>query len=224
MIFFRRTLEERAGLRASRKPLPRQPKDQRHLDDKGFTLLELLVALVILGFILAAISQGTTFGIRASQTQARQSDARAELDAVDRALRSLIEQADPGTLRTAASLKGTPATIALTTELPQAAAIDRHADIAIGVDAAHRLTLRYTPHRHAIPLAPPPPPQETELLTGVDHLEIAYWQPASPGSWQPDWTGKTLPTLIRLRIVFPKTDPRHWPDLIIPTRRTADRN
>ena len=55
--------------------------------DAGFTLLEVLVALVVLGFVLTGVTGGIRYGVRASQTQARLVEAQGELDAVDRALR-----------------------------------------------------------------------------------------------------------------------------------------
>jgi len=62
----------------------------------GFTLLELLAALVVLGLLMVAITQGVRFGVQAWQTQARTVDTQGDLLAVDRTLRGMIERADPG--------------------------------------------------------------------------------------------------------------------------------
>ena len=190
---------------------PQRPAATR--DQAGFTLLELLVGLVVLGFILAGLTQGVSYGLRAADTQNRLVDGRGELDAVDRAIRRLLDQADPGSDRGGPTLQGGPARVAFQSALPAAVAgfVGQSADMALGVDGAHRLMLRWTPHLHAERIGPPPPPQEAELLRGVDHLEIAYWL----NGWHPDWDQASLPALIRLRIVFPPRDPRHWPDIVV---------
>ena len=179
----------------------------------GFTLLELIVGLVVLGFILAGLSQGVRFGLRASETQSRLVDSRSELDAVDRALRRLLVDADPGTSHDPPTLQGGPARIVFVSTLPAAVAgrPGEQADIALAVDGGHRLVLRWSPHLHAQRTAPPPPPGEAELLRGVDHIELAYWM----NGWQSGWTAANLPALIRLRITFSPDDPRRWPDLVV---------
>ena len=192
------------GKRAGRPPPLRS-------SGAGFTLLELLVGLVVLGFILAGLTQGVSYGLRASSAQARLVDGRGELDAVDRALRRLLAEADPGNSHDPPLLQGGPARLAFVSTLPAAVAgAGQEADIALGVDGAHRLMLHWTPHLHAQRIGPPPAPQEAELLRGVDHLEIAYWL----NGWQSSWTRATLPELIRVRIVFGADDPRHWPDIV----------
>src|SRR5258707_13891937 len=62
----------------------------------GFTLLELLVALVIFGLILTTLTQATHFGLLASRTEARLAVTDSDLNEADLLLRHLIEAADPG--------------------------------------------------------------------------------------------------------------------------------
>lgn len=62
----------------------------------GFTLLEVLVALVVLGFLLAGLSQGVRFGIQAWGMQTRRVAQQADMDLALRTLQRLIEEADPG--------------------------------------------------------------------------------------------------------------------------------
>ena len=188
--------------------------------DGGFTLLELLVALVVLGFILAGLTQGVRYGLRATDTQARTLAERSELDAVDRAIRRLIEQMDPGSARDGAAMRGSAGTLAFVSELPAASGLPtRRADIALGVDGARRLMLRATPRPAGKPFGPPGPPIETELLRGVDHIELAYWPRGPAPQWTSTWGGNDLPLLVRLRVVFPPGDRRHWPDIIASPRR-----
>ena len=183
--------------------------------EAGFTLLEVLVALTVLGFLVAGLAQGTGFGLQAWSRQDRTIAASSELDAFDRTLRTLLTRLDP-----TAGVVGTAHTIAFTSALPQAAALRTHeADMAIGVDASHHVILRWTPHEHAERLAAAPPPTEAELLSGIAGLDISYW-PMGGSAWQDTWSNREPPAMIRLRVRFPASDPRHWADIVASPMRT----
>ena len=185
--------------------------------ETGFTLLEILVALVVLAVLLLALRQGVAFGVVAADTQARLTAGREDLDTVARALRRLVEHMDPGTEMEPVRLDAGPHALAFPTELPAAAAAlaQPGVDAMLLVTSAGRLVLRWTPRRHAVRLGPPPPPRETELLQGVAGLDIAYWRAsAGGGEWVSEWLGPGLPALVRLRVVFPPGDRRHWPDIV----------
>ncbi len=188
--------------------------------EAGFTLLELLVMLVVLGLLLAGLSQGLRFGLLAWRTEAHVQAAHGELDALDRTLRHLVEALEPGTATTPSSLRGEPVRMSFTTTLPAAASAlpTRLADVTLYLDSAHRLVLGWTPHRHALRVGVAPPPAEEVLLTGVAALRLAY-AASSGGGWQDSWTSPYPPALIRLRLVFPAGDPRRWPDLVAAPRR-----
>ncbi|RYJ04116.1 MAG: prepilin-type N-terminal cleavage/methylation domain-containing protein [Acetobacteraceae bacterium] len=187
--------------------------------EAGFTLLETLVALTVLGFLMVGLVQGFRFGLLAWDRQAQVVARRSELDAVDRLLRRLVQQLDPGTRREPSRLLGTARGFAATTDLgPAAGALGtRDADIRLSVEAG-RLLLRWRPHLHATRFAAPPPPAEAELLRGVEALEIAYW---GRNAWQPDWREEALPSLVRLRLRFQAGDPRRWPDIVAAPLREA---
>ena len=196
-----------------RRPALRHPAARCPIaTEAGFTLLELLVGLVVLGFILAGLTQGVRYGLRAADAQTRLVDSRGELDAVDRALRRLLVEADPGSSRDGPTLSGTAARIGFVSVLPAAVSgfVGQQADVALGVDAARRLVLRWSPHLHARRFGPVPAPQEVEILRGVQRLEVAYWR----DGWWPSWDESVMPALVRLRIVFPPGDGRHWPDIV----------
>ena len=149
--------------------------------------------MAVLGLLLATLAAGTRFGLRAWQAGARLTAGRGDVDAVDRTLRTLIERMNPGGFEGDGLLfKGSRHSISFRSELPMAAGAlaSRDAEIAIAVDRAHRLQLRYaTQYRH--PIGPPPVPGEALLLEGVDHIDIAYFRPgAGPlgGAWLPAWT------------------------------------
>ncbi len=178
----------------------------------GFTLLEILVALVVFGFVASGMAQGVRFGLQAWGTQSRRLAQQGDMDAVDRALRRLIEDVDAGEQDQPSTLQGAAHTLSMLTRLPAGfGAESSEASVAIGVDAEQRLVLRATPQPHAERLRPQNATQAV-LLDHVDHIDVSYYGEAH--TWATSWQAPTLPGLVRLRIVFPKGDPRHWPDLV----------
>ncbi len=198
---------------------------ERHNQRAGFTLLEVLVALVVLGLILAALSGGMRFGQQALQAQARDAAIANDIAPVDTILRTLIARAWPDSGDAGASFQGTARTLSFRTTLPPSLSAVRmsDADVAIGVDSAHRLSLTWLPwYRHW--LIAQPRPQRIELLSNVDHVEFAYWDPSlhlPPGGWVTAWVGTSVPRLLRIRLVFLKGTSRRWPDIIVATARDS---
>ncbi len=188
--------------------------------DTGFTLLEVIVALVVLGFVLAGLAQVTHFGGMALGTQAKFSAQADDLARVDRVLRRLIENAAPPISADDKPFVGQTHRLVLTSLLPRQppTLITRRAQVALGVDEQHRLLLRWTPHPNADPLATAATkPDEIVLLEGVDHLDLTYRQALGDGGkWKETWGDVTLPALVRLHIAFVSTT-RHWPTMLLPT-------
>ncbi len=186
--------------------------------DAGFTLLEILVALVVVGVVLVLLTQGMQFGLRTTRLQAEFKDRNGDLIVVDHALRRMVALADPGTYPEPASLRGTAQRVAFTTELPlYGDGQTQRADVALSAEAG-RLLLRWTPHRHAELYGGEPDTQEVVVLDGVERLELAYW---SAGGWGAAWTADKLPVLVRIRVVFPAGSGRRWPPLIVAPIREA---
>lgn len=180
----------------------------------GFTLLELLVALAVFGLLLAGLSGGVRYGMLAWESQVRLASRHEDLDAVDRTLRHMIAVIDPGDATDAAPFSATRDRLDFITALPDGAGtmLAQPIEAALLVDAAHRLVLRWRPWLHVEQLRPAAAPTETELLRGVSRLELAFWQPR--GGWVAAWGSVDLPSLIRIRVIFPPGDPRHWPDIV----------
>ncbi|HTU55206.1 MAG TPA: type II secretion system protein [Acetobacteraceae bacterium] len=188
----------------------------RNRGQAGFTLLETIVALVVLGFLIAGLAEGVRFGLGARNAENGLIARGAGLDAVDRTLRGLIARMDPGAFDAPPTLAGAPDRMEFLTELPAGAAPGgiRRARVALSVDPAHRLVLAWRLAPHAVPLAPPASGQVV-LADDVARLAIAYAEPAAAGGgWVRRWNAAALPALVRLRIVFRAGDRRLWPDIV----------
>ncbi len=185
----------------------------------GFTLLEILVALVVLGLLLAALAGGVDFGLRTWTMQSRVIDRSSEIEAVDTTLRRLVTQADPGLDEPRGNFSGTAHHLEFATTLP--AALPGEAPLAVIValdlDQRHRLVLSWLPAPHARRLAPPPPPSRAVLLDGVAAFDASY---LGANGWQQDWSDPSVPSLVRLHLGFVSTG-RVWPDIVAaPTRQS----
>jgi general secretion pathway protein J len=183
----------------------------------GFTLVETLVSLIVLGFIVAGLAQGLHFGMTAWDRQVRSIDRDSGMDSTDRILRMLVSCMVPGDDPHALTIQGDAARLAFTAELPVNAPSypTRLADLTFDSSAGHRLVLRWTPHLHAQRLVPAKP-RETILLSGIRQVTFAYFRPQSgrkPAMWVDHWQGADPPALVRVHIDL-EDQSQHWPDVI----------
>ena len=200
----------------------------------GFTLLELLVALVVLGFLVVGLTHGIRTGLAMWGAQTRRLSETAELDAGARVLRKLLTNMtalSPGNVGTGAATPNAATSnigassdkLTFVGDLPTGLGTTRRANITLELNQ-ERLVLRWTPRRHERTTAPEPEPIETELIRGVERLEFAYWGAASPdqpASWQDQWGSPQFPELIRVRLTFSKGHRRRWPNLIVAPSASA---
>jgi general secretion pathway protein J len=182
----------------------------------GFTLLEMLVALVILSILMLGLIEGLRLGVRIWRTQASALTTRGDLDAMDTTLRTLIARMDPG------GVSGRPPTfmgrahaLAFTTALPQAAGMlaTRDADVMLAVGDDRTLQMALLTH-YPNPLPPRPRPERITLLRDVERVEFSYWQDHT-GQWLQEWTDLSLPRLIRMHLVFTSASGRQGPDIVM---------
>ncbi len=186
----------------------------------GFTLLEVLVALVVLGLLMVTLSEGVRVGLKAWALEGRMEGQAGKLEATDRALRQLIERALPTDPQATDGFTGGPHVLSVVTTLPEGygAPSTHEADATLLVVNGNRLELLWRPH-YSRWIVPPPPPSAIPLMDDVQQIEFAYWQPASAsqqGHWLAAWPAGSLPPLVRIRIVSPPGNAnRHWPDIVV---------
>ena len=90
----------------------------------GFTLLELLVAVAVFGLLLAGLTQGTLYVLRARQNEDGTFLAAAKSGTVYRVLRQMIAVMDPGDSLTLPPFVGGRDKVEFVTVLP---------DVAVGL-------------------------------------------------------------------------------------------
>jgi len=180
----------------------------------GFTLLEILVALTVLGFLLVGLAQGVHFGMLAWGTEVRLTSGNDDFNTLDNTVRNLIEGANPGNDVDPAPFVGSGDRLDCITAMPNAhdPITGRSMHVMLLVDGNHRLVLRWRPYLDAVRLTPAAPPTDSELLRGVSRIELSYWRPGA--GWIGIWRSSDLPKLVRIRLHFPDGDPRHWPDIV----------
>jgi general secretion pathway protein J len=195
------------------------PRTRQSAPDDGFTLLEILVAVVVLGFVIAGLSQATRFGITAWNVQEKLTVRADQMERVDRVLRLVIQQATPPLAADDKPFSGQEHRMVLITRLPDQPPTDpvRRAQVAVGVDNQHRLLLRWTLHPNAVALKPVPKPEEIVLADGVDHVDLMYRQALTDGGkWARVWDDSSLPALVQIHIVF-QDQAMRWPTLQVAT-------
>lgn len=180
----------------------------------GFTLLEILVALAVFGFLLVGLSQTVRFGLTAWRQDAAMSDGKTDLEAVDRSLRSIVENLAPGDEAGRPSIDGSADALTGVTRMriPDSGPEPVRVEAGLAVSGT-RLVLRWRPHHHYVLFGPPPPPAETELMGGIARLRIAYWQPS--GVWATSWHEPDLPLLIRFQVTLRGKNAPRWPDIVV---------
>ena len=178
--------------------------------------MEILVALVVLGVLMAGLGQGIRLGRAAWSRQAALVDETADLDAVDRTLRTLLETATSGAIHGRNDFAGTADSVSFDGFLPAAITTgSRRARITLSVDDRHRLVLRWETML-LDPNTGAPATGQAVVAEDLDHITLAY-RPGGLDSpdWQDTWTAATVPQLIRLHFDFAKGDRRRWPNLVV---------
>jgi general secretion pathway protein J len=193
--------------------------------DQGFTLVELLIALTLLGLVLALMSGGFRFGISAWESGDHRIAQSNEIGAVQNLLRNEIGQARALPVNSRMStlketFKGSP------TELEFAAPLPAHMgpggyylfSLHAG-EVRDRLGLvlawrAYRPDMFAA--GRDKHGEEAVLLDDIRRIAFAYYGQSDADQvpvWTDNWGDRRgLPKLVRIRVELPPGERQDWPE------------
>jgi general secretion pathway protein J len=191
----------------------------------GFTLVEILVAITLLGLLMAALFGGVQLGVRAWEASEERLDESSRLATVHGFLRERLAQAylleelapraDAGP-----AFAGEPDRLSFVTLMPEhlGGGFQR---MVLAVTAAAEepdLTVAWWPAELDDAAVDPEVLRSRALLTRVAELRLAYFgsvERDQAPAWHEVWAQPVLPQLVRVQLRFPDQDIRTWPDLIV---------
>jgi general secretion pathway protein J len=201
-----------------------RPPGHRH--EAGFTLVELLVALALLGLLTVLVFGGLRLSLRAwTKTHDEVAEA-TDLWAVESLLNRTIASADPAFASPDANdrvlaFDGEDQALALLAPLPQAIApglIARMRFFLLPDGESQSLFMAWRLDLPAAESGKSLSEDRVKLLDRVETIHFDYFGPpegGGPASWRPQWSGRSrLPELVRIRLE--RDDPRlpAWPELL----------
>lgn len=196
----------------------------------AFTLVEALVTLAVLSILSLLVFDSLRSGGMAFELVRSKLIGSHDIAAAQRFLRASLEQLypfdpDPNADEAISPVEGAPSQLTFSSPGPQS-----------GMGGLYRFRLRTTESARtnlviewridrngkADPLDTVGWRQE-QLCAGIQELSISYLN--DKGEWRDTWNDlKRVPSLIRVRVAFPKSDKRMWPDLYVKPRITTDAN
>ena len=202
----------------------------------GFTLLELLISITLLGFILVLLFGGLRLGLRSWDVVQRQVDNLNSVRSIESFLRREMEMAYPyrwkGTLGQRIAFLGERNKISFITQLP--ARIGTGGEYAVSLELAQTGTGRQLVWKH-VPLnsqmqdfsglaqVPEMVLAGTEL-SAVDQIWLTYFGSMGENTvpaWVDRWDSPVrLPLLIRIQVRF--ANGAEWPDFVVAPRLTSE--
>lgn len=212
--------------------------------EAGFTLLELLVAMTVLGVLTGLLASGLSFGTRVWERERTQLDATSELQLVQDVLRRVLAQAIPlsspaeaGTTQEP-SFVGTESSVDFLGPPPAQSltgGIYAYRLLSRAEGDGERLVLQWrlrppqgTEARTRVTNAPAEEQDkllaehEVVLLDALGRVEFAFFganEEGSSATWRDNWRNATKPPqLVRLKVDFRPGDRRIWPELLIAPR------
>jgi general secretion pathway protein J len=198
----------------------------------GFTLIEALVAITLLGLLCVALTRGLRFGVDAWARGSVHSDQLSRTTVVQGLLRRALGEAYPYLLssdptRPYVDFDGTSESLGFLASAP----------IVLGGIGRSRFRLSITKHDGLADLVMTSQAelaaadtsstlQKKTLLAGTASIEFAYFgklRSEPSAQWHDRWSGQAaLPQLVRIEVRFPEGDSRLWPELVIAPRIAVD--
>ncbi len=196
--------------------------------DRGFTLVELIVAMTLFGLLITLLYGGLRFGARAWEASEEGLDDTVRLQVVQEFLRRELSQAYPVSLSAGGEGKvgvfaGGPETLAFVGLMPSHLGRGgfSHLRLFLANDGEDKqLVVAWRP------FDPDPgrvedetDDEQTVLVRGLVDAEFSYFGAVDPDEapeWQETWEGMDrFPLLVRLRLTFVRESTMYWPEFIV---------
>jgi general secretion pathway protein J len=191
---------------------------------QGFTLLELLIALTLVGLITVMLYGGLHLAIRGAAIGERRAEISEQVRLIQSFIRREVSQVYPlvwrGEGKQRVAFNGGSEALHFAAILPAHRGEGGLYLVSIGVAdsyPAHRLIFSYRLARPEIQNFETAPQKPVVLVDDVERLEFLYYgrqEEEDEARWHSRWRDRNnLPRLVRLRL---KTVSSVWPDLVIP--------
>jgi len=202
---------------------------------RGFTLIEMAVALAVVAMIAVVLFEGLRFSQRAHEKVVGRGGDSWQIFASQRLIRSLLESAYP---RDPAAAEMVP-TYGIEGDREKLSVL-AGAPLAAGGSGLQRYEIE--PRRNSKGRTDVVVRWRTELAAQsqsadstaeeilIENVAAVKWayldaERGAEPAWLDQWRGHaSLPRLVRLEVSFVSGDPRTWPELVVSPRITDDAN
>lgn len=193
---------------------------------KGFTLLELLIGMVLLGLILTLLFGGLRLGTRSWDSGDKRAGDAAQLRAIQGFMRRELSQVFPLRWKNEADTRlafvGTPDAMRFVAPLPvQVGGGGLYLlglELEKGEEGSRLIMKRMLSNPAAKDFSSLEQGEKSVLVNHVENMVITYFGAATPESepgWQEKWDDpQRLPLLVRIRVKL--NDGHAWPELVVP--------
>lgn len=202
---------------------------------RGFTLLEVLVAMTLVALLAGFLAGGLKLGSHAWSTTEHLADDLDAIEGTRRFLKSHLTASYPMVLpgsddaHTTIAFEGRSDSIEFTAELPRtytAGGLYRIKLSSLPDEDRPELTLYWQVERgQPLGAADHAWHQQRRLLGSGTRLHVSYYGATDeqPAIWHKTWSGHMqLPELIRIEIAFAANTPYVWPELVIAPKLNVD--
>ena len=198
-----------------------------HRRSSGFTLLEVLVAITLLGLIAALLSGGLRFGTRVWHRGEDQLQALAAIQSAHGLMRRQLIQAvpiiAPDDPEGFIMFDGMPTYVRFVATAPADVMVGGDYDITLGLSydekRAQHLVMSWRLLDESRDELAEHKTEQVLLVRDVAEVSFAFFGAEDEGEtpeWHEMWVERTtLPRLIRIMVYFHDEDPRLWPALVV---------
>jgi general secretion pathway protein J len=208
----------------------------RPLSQQGFTLLELLISITLLGMILVLLFGGLRLGVRSWDAVQHQVDNLNTVRAVENFLRHEVELTRPyrwkGAVLQRMAFFGDRSQVNFVTQLPDRIGAGGLYSVRLEIERrgdSKRMIWRHLPLSHQMQdFSTLSGAQEMVLvgpeLSGVEDIWLTYYGRESDSA-TPRWTDHweldgSLPLLIRIQVKF--ANGTEWPEFVVAPMLTPE--